>query len=172
VDLAPSSGITVNLLLSRPDWLVLKLDVSPRRVGLLAVARLRWEDDERRVIDAEPADDDETSHRGRRQKVDRLAVDRLAERWDDRDPAPTGPHDAELTRAGFHVARKLLDRGFLAQLAPAGRANFDVAVALAGEDMATILRRMDGRCGPESRIARLRTRCGVTLVELFHTEPA
>lgn len=153
--------------MSHTDWLFVRLQVTPRRVHLREIAQLRWDTGPPQTLDGEAVEDGPAS------KVPRWAqqhaVERLAQRWESNLPAAPGPAEQCLVKAGFVLARRLLRRGFLAQLMPGDLADTDVAVALATEEVSTVLERMDGRCRPESVIARYRPRWGVDYFELSRT---
>ena len=151
-----------NLLVGADDWLILHLQVAAQRVRLLDAVQVRWSGPDPEVFGSENA-------HGLPRRRGREALYRLEQHWIGNLPEPPSPHDAELMRAGFRLARRMFSPALIAVLLDGRSGGSDIAVALASEDEGAVLRRMHGRCRAESLIARLRVRFGVTSFQLMRT---
>jgi hypothetical protein len=143
-------GVQFNLLVGDEDWLVLRFWPANGRFRAFAALQVRW--DGRRPV----ALDDEVATASRRQA--RAALRRLQDRW--RHGVPASGRAAELRDAGFRFALRLVNPAYRAAVTDEHADGSDVAVALPGESIDEILRRMSCRCRPRSLIARRRSGWG------------
>ncbi|MEU4219978.1 hypothetical protein [Actinoplanes sp. NPDC026623] len=161
----PPRSWIFNLLIGRHHWLVLDVLVSANAVVLRTIQHIRWTDADPVVVSSESP---QRGGRGRaRRRRDIEMINQFERDW----PPTTDADDVALRDAAFRLARKLLTPSFTELLLSGRSIGPDVAIALPGEEIASVLQRMQGRCRPESLIARPRSYLGIRSFQLLRTRP-
>jgi hypothetical protein len=169
----PARSWIFNLLVGRHDWLILDLLVSPNRVTLRTAQQVHWTAPAPVVIASTEARSGFPAPGGSRKRDRRGGLDAINDlelRWRAESPI-ADPGESELVTAAFRLARKLFAPSVAGLLLDGRTDGPDIALALAHEDMDSILARMEGRCRPESIIARPRVRLGIHSFQFLRTRP-